>query len=119
MNKISIEQEIDMFRGITEKMNKIFECKRADYGQTSTETFEKFGPISMYVRMCDKMGRLENLMVRNQTAKVNDERVEDTLIDLANYCIITLIEIQKFNMNLTKACEEVNYGEEKVYGKRN
>jgi hypothetical protein len=118
MSKVSIEQEIEMFIEITEKMNKIFACKRADYGQTSTETFEKFGPISMYVRMCDKMGRLENLMVRNQTARVCDEKVEDTLLDLANYCIITLIEMQKFNMNLTKACEEVNYGKT-VYGERN
>ena len=91
---MSIEQEIDYFRTITEQMNEIFCKKRRDYGQTSTETYKKFGPISMYLRMYDKMGRLENLMVKGQKNNVG-EAIDDTLLDLANYAIITIIERRK------------------------
>ena len=109
---MTIEQEIEIFREITNQMNKVFANKRQDYGQTSTETFKKFGPLSMYIRMCDKMGRLENLMVKEQTNHVG-EAIEDTLLDLANYAIITILEMRKHR-------EEVmaNSGEN-LYGKRN
>lgn len=38
------------------------------------------------VRMCDKMSRISNLLEKE--AKVKDESVADTLIDLANYSIL-------------------------------
>ena len=109
---MTIKQEIDVFVGITNKMNEVFANKRQDYGQTTTETFKKFGPLSMYIRMCDKMGRLENLMVNEQTDHIG-ETVEDTLLDLANYAIITILEMRKYR-------EEViaNSGKD-LYSKRN
>lgn len=110
---MSIEQEVEIFRGITEKMNKIFECKRHDYGQTTTETFERFGPVSMLTRMYDKIGRLENLIVRGDTNYVVDEKVEDTLLDLANYAIITILEMQKQKQTICKV--EVNDGKKDIY----
>lgn len=91
---VTIEQEIDMFASITKDMVEVFSRKRHDYGQTSTETYKKFGPISMYLRMYDKMGRLENLFVRGAENLVG-EAIEDTLLDLANYAIITIIEKRK------------------------
>ena len=93
-------------------MNKVFTSKRQDYGQTSTETVEKFGPISMYIRMYDKMGRLENLMVKGQTDHVG-EAIEDTLLDLANYAVITILEMRKHRDEVL-----ANSGKD-LYGKRN
>lgn len=37
------------------------------------------------VRMCDKLSRLATLIGEKREAKVSDESVEDTLLDLANY----------------------------------
>lgn len=91
---ITVENEIKMFENITKEMNSVFAKKRKDYGQTTSEAFEKFGPLSMYIRMFDKMGRLENLMVKENENRVG-EKIEDTLLDLANYAVITLIELQK------------------------
>lgn len=92
---MTVDEEIKLFYIFTLQMNNIFARKRKDYGQTTSETYDKFGPVSMLVRMHDKMGRLDNLLGKNQTAEVTDERVEDTLLDLANYALITLLEIRK------------------------
>ena len=43
------------------------------------------------IRLEDKLQRVKNL-VRNGGAAVNDESIDDTLLDLANYAIMTLIE---------------------------
>ncbi len=97
---MTIEQEVKIFRELTSYMADTFERKRADYGQTTTETFKKFGPVSMLTRMHDKMGRLDNLLGKGQTNNVG-EKVEDTLLDLANYAIITLLELRKVSNEKT------------------
>lgn len=103
---MKIEQEIRMFKEYTDRMTSIFAEKRADYGPSTEETFRKFGPVSFLVRMHDKLNRLDNLFVKGDTVrKVRDESVRDTLIDLANYCIIALIEIDKFNAEKCSAAK--------------
>ena len=91
---MTIDEEIKVFNELTTHMNAVFEKKRNDYGQTTTETFIKFGPVSMLTRMHDKIGRLDNLLVHNKANYVG-EAVEDTLLDLANYALITIIELEK------------------------
>lgn len=76
-------------------MSDTFAKKRKDYGQTTTETYDKFGPVSMLTRMHDKMGRLDNLLGRAQENNVLNESIEDTLLDLANYALITILEMRK------------------------
>lgn len=100
---MTIEQEIDIFVSITKDMCETFAKKRCDYGQTTTETFEKFGPVSMLVRMHDKLGRLDNVLQKDYEPLVSNERAEDTLLDLANYAIITLLELRKANMKANEA----------------
>lgn len=43
-------------------------------------------PQGIVVRMSDKLARLGNLIQR--PAKVSDESIKDTCIDLSNYCLI-------------------------------
>lgn len=76
-------------------MSDTFAKKRKDYGQTTTETYDKFGPVSMLTRMHDKMGRLDNLLGKVQENNVLNESIEDTLLDLANYALITILEMHK------------------------
>lgn len=93
---MKIEQEIRIFKEYVDRMTSIFAEKRADYGPSTEETFRKFGPVSFLVRMHDKLNRLDNLFVKGDTdRKVRDESVRDTLMDLANYCIIALVELDK------------------------
>lgn len=44
--------------------------------------------------MYDKINRLYSLTRTEAEAKVQDEKIEDTLLDLANYALIALTELE-------------------------
>lgn len=82
------------FKDVTEEMNALYERKNHDYGNSFSETFRKLGIISAATRMLDKMNRIVSLVTKDQQ-KVNDESLRDTLIDIANYAVMTIMEIDK------------------------
>ena len=79
------------FKDVLDKMNEIYERKNADYGNSFSKTFEEFGLTSAAVRINDKNERFKKLI--KQEAQVKDESIEDTLLDLANYSVLTLMEL--------------------------
>lgn len=83
------------FSDTLEQMDRIQVKKNTDYSGTinpfrNFEIVEKIGVASaeqgILVRMTDKISRISNLL--DKEPEVFDERIEDTLIDLANYSII-------------------------------
>ena len=80
------------FIDVTNEMAALYERKNHDYGDSFSDTFEKLGTISAVTRMYDKMNRIISL-VTTKEQKVNDESLRDTLIDLANYAVMTIMEI--------------------------
>lgn len=86
-------------------LNDIYRRKNADYGDSFGETFRKLGVISAITRITDKVSRLQTLCVK--PAKVRGESVRDTLLDLANYAIMTAIELELDNVNNAET-EETN-----------
>lgn len=96
MNKI--QNKCQLFRNITNSMANLYAAKNADYGDSFGQTFEKLGIISAVTRISDKYNRLVSLATKPETdIKVKDEKIEDTLTDMACYCIMTLIELQLNN----------------------
>lgn len=81
------------YKDVYMQLNQIYSDKNHDYGDSFGETFEELGAISAVTRITDKINRLDSLMTKEQ--KVKDESILDTLIDLANYCIMTLIELEE------------------------
>lgn len=81
------------FEGITQQMVSLYEKKNHDYGDSFGETFRKLGPISAITRITDKYNRLVSLATKGEQ-QVNDEKLEDTLIDLANYAVMTIMELR-------------------------
>ena len=77
-------------------LNSIYEQKNNAYGNSFGETFEKLGIISAITRISDKYNRLVNLATHPEINK-GDEVIEDTLLDMANYCLMTYMELQKEN----------------------
>lgn len=80
------------FKAITTKMSELYKAKNHDYGDAFSQTFAELGVISAITRISDKTNRLKSLATKDQ--RVDDERIEDTLMDLANYAVMTLIELQ-------------------------
>ena len=78
------------------QLNSIYEQKNNAYGNSFGETFEKLGIISAITRISDKYNRLVNLATHPEINK-GDEAIEDTLLDMANYCLMTYMELQENN----------------------
>lgn len=84
-----LDSSVDSFMDITTNMAKTYVAKNHDYGNSFEQSCNKFGIIAAIVRMGDKMNRLESLAVKR--AEVKDESIKDTLLDLANYAILTVM----------------------------
>ena len=80
------------FKKITDEMNALYERKNHDYGNSFSETYRKLGVISATTRMLDKMNRVVSLVTKDKH-EVKDESLRDTLIDLANYAVMTIMEL--------------------------
>ena len=90
-----MEEKEKAFEEVLAEMLQTFLKKNHDYGNSFSKTFSEFGLVSAVVRMNDKMERLKSLLKAD--AKVN-ESVRDTLMDLANYSVMTVMELDKRNV---------------------
>ena len=90
--KLPIEPKVTRHYAICQKLNQVYKAKNHDYGDSFGDTYKKLGIISAVTRLSDKMNRIISLAVSHD-AQVKDEKIEDTLLDMANYAIMTLIEL--------------------------
>jgi len=88
-----------MHKEICEDLNDLYKAKNADYGDSFADTRRKY-PNAILIRLNDKMSRLESLM-GGASQQVSDESIDDTLKDLANYCLMELVERRIDDINLT------------------
>ena len=89
MNKIQRHLEI------VTALNQLYASKNSDYGDSFGETYQKLGIVSAITRISDKYNRLVSLATKpEEERKVKDESIQDTLLDLSNYCIMTVIEME-------------------------
>jgi hypothetical protein len=89
---------IQKHKELCKELNEVYEKKNHDYGNSFGETFDKLGIISAVTRISDKYNRLTSLcMLPEEERQVKDESITDTLMDMANYCIMTVIELHKNN----------------------
>ena len=95
--------KVEKFKKIVEDMLDLYQRKQADYGDSVAKTFDEWGLVSFLVRMEDKLNRVTTLTKKTGEVRVADEKIEDTLLDLANYSIMALIELDRVKSELT--CE--------------
>ena len=77
------------FKPYTDKLAATLQEKNQAYGDSFTESIDKFGKTVIAVRLSDKFNRICNL-IKNRKLKENDESLEDTLLDTAGYAILGL-----------------------------
>lgn len=90
--KTLVEKHAD----ICKELNKTYERKNHDYGNSFGQTYQKLGIISAVTRITDKYNRLVSLATLQPSERqVQDESISDTLLDMANYCIMTEMELRR------------------------
>jgi hypothetical protein len=74
-------------------LNDLYEQKNAAYGNSFSKTYEEYGPTMLCIRLDDKLSRAKQLLLKG--AEENDETAVDTLLDLANYAIMGVMELRE------------------------
>ena len=82
----------DRHAAICSELNELYRMKNADYGDSFGKSWDEEGYHAFTVRGGDKMNRIKQLF-KNE-AQVSDESIIDTLRDLANYCIMSIMELE-------------------------
>lgn len=80
--------------GICNELNDLYARKNRDYGDSFSKSYEKYGPVMALIRLEDKLNRASSL-VKNGGSAVKDESLRDTIIDMANYAIMTVMEMDR------------------------
>ena len=91
-----ITNKIDMHQCIIDEMHELYRRKNADYGDSFAQLRKRY-PNFVCMRLFDKLNRLDTLMTPGYEAKVTDEKLEDTLMDIANYAIMEIVERRMSN----------------------
>lgn len=87
MNKVERHREICL------GLNDLYAWKNADYGDSFHLSFVEEGMAMARIRLGDKLNRFKALS-KSGEQRVQDESMKDTLLDLANYAIMTVLEIE-------------------------
>lgn len=87
MNKVEAHKQICL------GLNDLYARKNADYGDSFHLSFMEEGMAMARIRLGDKLNRFKALS-KSGEQRVQDESMKDTLLDLANYAIMTVLEME-------------------------
>lgn len=90
---MATEMNVLRHQQVCGELTELYERKNHDYGDSFHLTYKKWGLPMAAIRLEDKLQRFETLI--RAESRVKDESVRDTLIDLANYAIMTVMELDR------------------------
>ena len=79
------------------ELNQTYKIKNEKYGDSFGSSVKEFGYIAALTRISDKYNRMKQLIISRADGSDTDESLEDTLLDMANYCIMTAMELREEN----------------------
>ena len=85
--------KVQIHEGLCEDMHMLYKKKNADYGDSFAQMRHRY-PNVIAMKLWEKVNRLATLMDNPESQQVNDESIEDTLMDIANYAVMELTERQ-------------------------
>ena len=92
-------------------MHEIYIKKNSDYGNSFSDLYDEYGSIISEIHIREKFNRFKQL--RTNESQVG-ESIEDTLMDMANYCLLTLLEMKKLNSYIDEEVVEEDIELEEV-----
>lgn len=93
MNSDKGLSKVERHKKLCEEMNALYAKKNHDYGDSFHWSFVEEGMAMARIRLGDKFNRFK-VLSRSDKQEVTDESIKDTLLDLANYAIMTVMELE-------------------------
>ena len=90
-----MNDKVARHRLLCDEINQLYAQKNHDYGDSFHETFLEEGMAMSRIRLMDKLNRFKKLSKRERMVK--DESIRDTLLDLANYALMTVLEMEEID----------------------
>ena len=85
---------------LTTELHETYVKKNHDYGDSFSRIFQSLGILSAVTRIGDKYHRLCSLATKPAEERlVKNESIVDTLMDMANYCLMTVVELKEEEQN--------------------
>lgn len=88
------QEHLQLHKKICNDLAALFERKNHDYGDSFHQIFLEEGWPMVRIRLSDKLNRVKAL-TKGDSQKVQDESLRDTLMDLANYAILAVMEMDR------------------------
>lgn len=89
ISPLTIGQSDNPFKKYTDHLAATLQAKNTAYGDSFTKSVDDYGLKVIGIRLSDKYNRVKHL-VNHGLLKQNDESLEDTLLDMAGYSILSL-----------------------------
>lgn len=95
------EEKVKRHAEICEMLTNTYQKKNHDYGDSFHILFMEEGYAALRIRLSDKLNRFKTLTKKAEknsdisVTLVTDESITDTVLDLANYAIMTFMELEE------------------------
>ena len=91
----NIQSDEEIYGSLLDKLFTTYKAKNHDYSNAFSEMFDELGIDYAYGKLREKINRIK--VLRKQPNMVENEGLEDALLDMAGYAILTLVELKKRN----------------------
>ena len=85
----------EIYGSLLEKLFSMYKSNITDYGSEFAEMFDELGIDYAYGKLREKMNRIK--VLNKQPNMAENDGLEDALLDMAGYAILTLVELKKRN----------------------
>lgn len=89
---VDVTSKAELHAKLCMQLHDMYVLKNHDYGDSFSQTFAEEGLTAARIRLTDKLNRFKMLSRSEQL--VADESIIDTLMDLANYALLTVVELK-------------------------
>lgn len=91
MDKNEVESIKEEITKSCDEIKELLIAKNKMYGNSFFKTLNEYGNSLICVRIEDKLNRLKQIILKGKKDERTDERLIDTITDLAGYAILSKI----------------------------
>ncbi|KEI02891.1 DUF1599 domain-containing protein [Clostridium botulinum C/D] len=85
--------KVEKHQQLCKELNALYTLKNKKYGDSFEKTYKEYGSSMLCIRLDDKLSRAKQLLLHGE-ADTEDESIRDTFMDLANYALMGIMELE-------------------------